>query len=129
MPSILVIDDDPHMNLILSRIFRRYGFEVQVALDGRSGIKQALAQMPDLILLDIVMPGMDGVEVARRLRQEPRSASIPIVFLTAFSPAVGRHEVKAVGADGFVSKPFAVDELVETVQAFTGPPGDDSLGH
>jgi CheY-like chemotaxis protein len=116
------------MNLILSRIFRRYGFEVQVALDGRNGIKQALSQMPDVILLDIVMPGMDGVEVARRLRNEPRCAGIPIIFLTAFSPAIGQHEVKAVAADGFVSKPFAVDELVDTVQAFTGPPGDEPSG-
>lgn len=126
MPTILVIDDDPHIHVILTRIFRRHGFTVLLALDGPGGIQQAIEHEPDLILLDIVMPGMDGVETARRLREEPCCDDIPILFLTAFAPAVGRHEAKAVAVDGFISKPFDVKDLVEKVQAFIGEAKEDN---
>lgn len=122
MPTVLVIDDDPHMGLILTRILRKHGFEIVVSTDGPSGIQEAKERLPDLIMLDIIMPGMDGVEVARRLRGEPGLANTPIVFLTAFAPAVGRHEAADVHADGFISKPFVVEELVDQVKALAGEP-------
>ena len=122
MPTVLVIDDDPHMGLILTRILTKHGFVVRVAIDGPSGLQYAKSLNPDLILLDIVMPGMDGVEVAKRLRRDPGSATIPIVFLTAFATAVGRHEARAVNVEGFISKPFVVDDLVDTVKTLCGAP-------
>lgn len=127
MPTILIIDDDPHMGVILTRILMRHGFQVLFAQNGASGIEQVETNRPDLVLLDIVMPGMDGVEVARRLRAEPRFAGMPIVFLTAFWPAVGRHEAEAVNVDGFISKPFDIDDLVAQVKALTGLTDEEEL--
>jgi CheY-like chemotaxis protein len=120
MPIVLVIDDDPHMGLILTRILRKHGFKIMVATDGPSGLALARENCPDLILLDIIMRGMDGIEVAKRLRGDSVCADIPIVFLTAFATAVGRHEASGVGVNGFISKPFVVDDLVQQVKDLTG---------
>ena len=126
MPTILVIDDDPHMGLILTHIFNRHGFVVRVATDGASGLQEARDQRPDLILLDIMQPGMDGLEVARRLQQDPECARIPILFLTAVAAARGRQAVEGVGAKGLISKPFEVDEMVAQVKALIDH--SDALG-
>jgi len=119
MPTVLVIDDDPHMGVILTRILMKHGFKIKVAMDGASGIELAINEHPDLIILDVVMPGIDGVEVARRLRGEPACAGIPIVFLTAFAPSVGKREAKGVAVDAFISKPFVVEDLVESIKELT----------
>ena len=119
MPTVLVIDDDPHMGVILTRILMKHGFTVKVAMDGPSGIELAKSEHPDLIILDVVMPGIDGVEVARRLRGEPACSGIPIAFLTAFAPSVGKREAKDVAVNAFISKPFVVEDLVESIKELT----------
>ena len=123
MPKVLVIDDDAHMCLILSKILSKQGFEILTAADGQSGIRQALDHRPDLIILDIIMPGMDGIEVAARLRAEPDCAGIPIVFLTAYASSRGRAAANGAAVDGFITKPFMVDEVVETVTALIAAAG------
>jgi DNA-binding response OmpR family regulator len=121
-PRILVIDDDANLTDVLSRYLVRDGFSVSVSHDGRSGLDAALASLPDLVVLDLMLPGIDGLEVCRRLRA---SAPIPIVMLTARADEDDRVAGLELGADDYLAKPFSPRELVARVKAVlrraTGP--------
>jgi CheY-like chemotaxis protein/MinD-like ATPase involved in chromosome partitioning or flagellar assembly len=123
MPKVLLIDDDPHLRKILSNVLHKKGYDVVIAEDGASGLRVAKRQRPDLIILDIIMPGMDGFQVAQRLHEDPTTARIPIMVLTAYATPYGRKAAVDVGVDDFVTKPFGIEDLVAKVQALTSAHG------
>jgi DNA-binding response OmpR family regulator len=115
-PTVLLVDDDPAMLRMLEVNFRLSGFIVRTSLRGDEAVELAIATPPDALVLDVMMPGLDGFEVARRLRREPSLARMPIVFLTARSQDDDRAQGEEVGGSEFVTKPFDPAVLVETVR-------------
>ncbi len=114
MPTVLVVDDDPALADVVSRYLEREGFTVEVATDGASGLERALATLPDLVVLDLMLPVLDGLEVCRRLR---KAAPIPVVMLTARGEEDDRIAGLDLGADDYVTKPFSPRELTARVKA------------
>ena len=124
MATVLVIDDDPNTLRLVGYMLERSGFDVRLAGDGEDGLAKASQQPPDLIVLDVMMPGLNGYQVCERLRADPRTASIPIIILTARSQRIDEQTALEVGADLYVSKPVAPDELVEKVKDLLSRPSD-----
>jgi two-component system, cell cycle response regulator DivK len=115
---ILVVEDNA-MNLELVRdILTAEGYEVLEASDGATGVAIAALERPSLILMDLQLPRMDGLEAARSLRADPRLREIPIVAVTAHAMKGDDEKARAAGCDGFVSKPIQVREFVATVSEF-----------
>ena len=114
---ILVIDDTKLITKIVYYQFSAAGYEVLVANDGPTGLKMASAQRPDLILLDVQMPGMDGYEVCRRLRRQKETANTPIIMLTSMSSLSNMQAGFEAGADDYITKPFEAAELKMRVSA------------
>jgi two-component system OmpR family response regulator len=114
MPKVLLIDDDPHLRDIVRFALTREGFAVIEAEDGVQGLALAAAGAPDLILLDIMMPELDGTEVCRRLRRDSR---IPIIFLSSRDDEIDRVLGLELGGDDYIGKPFSPRELVARVKA------------
>ena len=112
---MLLVDDDPAMLRLLQINFRLEGFRVETASRGDEAVAQALTDPPDVLILDVMMPGLDGYQVAARLRQDPLFAEVPIVFLTARVMEEDRAQGEAFGAD-YLTKPFDPAELIETVR-------------
>jgi DNA-binding response OmpR family regulator len=115
--SVLVVDDEPNIVLSLEFLMRQAGYDVRVARDGDSALAAIAERAPDLVLLDVMMPGRDGYEVCQAIRADPACASTRIVMLTARSREVEREKGLAMGADDYVTKPFSTRALVERVQA------------
>jgi putative two-component system response regulator len=116
---VLVIDDDPNVRDILSDLLKRERCVVHTAESGLSGIAAARAELPDLILLDVMMPDLDGFSVCRMLRDDPLTAEVPIIMITALDDRSSRLEGVKAGADEFLSKPVELSELrlrVRTMQ-------------
>jgi len=117
-PTILVVDDEEHITELLSMGLGMNGFEVVRAANGREGLAKVEEVRPDLIVLDVMMPELDGFEVARRLRQvEGAGTRVPIIFLTARDTTADKVEGLRLGSDDYVTKPFSIEELVERVKA------------
>lgn len=115
MPNtILVVDDEQHIVQLVRLYLQNEGFQVEAAFDGRQALDKARSLRPDLIVLDIMMPGLDGLEVTRELR---KSSSVPIIFLTARGDDVDRIVGLELGADDYLAKPFNPRELVARVKA------------
>jgi DNA-binding response OmpR family regulator len=112
--KILVIDDDPTLLKLLGLSLKEEGYEFDSALDGMEGLRRAYAHRPDLIILDVMMPRMDGMETCRRLREV---CDTPIIMLTAKGDLPYRLEGLSLGADDYVPKPFDIDELLLRIQA------------
>ena len=106
---VLVVDDDPTVAEVLTRYLVRAGYEVETAADGATALRLALARLPDLVVLDLMLPGIDGLEVCRRLRAV---APVPVVMLTALGEETDRIAGLELGADDYLSKPFSPRELV-----------------
>jgi DNA-binding response OmpR family regulator len=113
-PRVLVVDDDAVLADVLGRYLRREGFAVESAGDGATGLAMALDTLPDIVVLDLMLPGLDGLEVCRRLR---RVAPIPVVMLTALGEEDDRIAGLELGADDYVTKPFSPRELAARVKA------------
>ncbi|HCB01613.1 MAG TPA: hypothetical protein DEP19_04445 [Anaerolineae bacterium] len=109
--KILIVDDDPLGIATLESMFHNQGFEISQAQNGMNALKMAEQIMPDLILLDVMMPGMDGFEVCRRLRATPKLAEVPIIILTALDDRASRLQGIEAGADDFLTKPIDRQEL------------------
>lgn len=117
MPSrILVVDDQPINVQLLQRKLEREGLVVLTAGSGREAIERIVAEKPDLILLDVMMPDMDGIEVCQRLQADPDTRTIPIIFITARSSKEGKIEGLGVGAVDYITKPIDLDETVARVR-------------
>jgi DNA-binding response OmpR family regulator len=109
---ILIIDDRADSLSLLLAYFQGHAFDVMVALDGAEGIDKAVAGQPDAILLDVEMPGLDGYEVCRRLKQLPSTAGIPVIFLSASGGIEDRLAGFAAGGVDYISKPFSIEEVM-----------------
>lgn len=112
---ILVVDDEDNLRTMLCAALRYEGYDVSQASDGQEGLKAAREQRPDLIILDVMMPGLDGFAVCRRLRES--GDRTPIIFLTARDSSKDKVEGLTIGADDYLQKPFNLDELVARVEA------------
>src|SRR5215472_944944 len=115
-PSILVVDDGADSLSLLTGILTSEGFHVRAADSGRLALASADAWLPELILLDIRMPGMDGFEVCRRLKAGDKSQRVPVIFITAASDLEERLKGLAVGAVDYINKPFQREELLARVR-------------
>lgn len=114
MAKILVIDDEPSIINLVSAYLKPEGYEVFTATDGNAGLKAARAFSPDLIILDLMLPGMDGIELLTRLRRE---SDVYVIMLTARTDETDKIVGLSVGADDYVTKPFSPRELVARVKA------------
>lgn len=114
--KILVVDDDPSIVKLLRVILSAGGFEVLKAFNGEQGIEIAEEETPDIILLDIMMPDIDGFETFRRLRADPRTMDIPVLFISAKTDIDFVDRALALGAAGYITKPFRAPSLLEEVE-------------
>lgn len=117
--KILIVDDDPAGRRAMEAPLLTEDYEIVLAQDGMQALQVAGTLQPDLILLDVMMPGMDGYEVCRRLRADPNLAEVPIVMVTALDDRESKLQGLAAGADDFLSKPFDRAELRARVQTIT----------
>lgn len=115
--SILIIEDERSLVDVLTYNFQREGFEVHSAADGQEGLRRAQAILPDLVILDLMLPVIEGLEVCRQLRGGARTKEIPILMLTARSEEVDEVVGFQLGADDYVTKPFKVKPLIQRVKA------------
>jgi two-component system phosphate regulon response regulator PhoB len=116
MSKILIIDDDAHLVDVLAYNLRLAGHETLTAYDGMDGLAQAQLKSPDLIILDLMLPVMDGLEVCRRLRSDPATRNVTILMLTAKDTESDELVGFSVGADDYVTKPYSVKVLLERVK-------------
>jgi DNA-binding response OmpR family regulator len=113
--SILVVDDEPHIVLSIEFLLKQAGYAVRIARDGEAAHRAVAEQRPDLILLDVMMPGRSGYEVCQAIRATPGGDRIKIIMLSAKSRDVEQEKGLAVGADAYVTKPFSTRDLVARV--------------
>lgn len=113
---ILVVDDDEHIRKSLAQYLEMEDFDVDVASSGPEALNRAGRQAPDLVLLDIMMPGMDGFEVVEKLRQESATRQVPIILLTARGQDTDVIKGYQLGVSSYLTKPFNLDELVDTIR-------------
>lgn len=114
--KVLVVDDEEYIQHILNFSFGAEGYEVITAGDGEEAINKAKDEKPDVIVLDIMMPNMDGYEACKRLKSDPKTRAIPVILLTAKGRDVDRKLGNEAGADDYVVKPFSPGRLIERVQ-------------
>lgn len=120
MPRVLLVEDNEMNRDMLSRRLARRGWEITTAVDGRRGIELAGETRPDLILLDMSLPEIDGWEAAGILKSGERTRAIPIIALTAHAMAGDRERALAAGCDEFETKPLEIDRLLAKMEAFAG---------
>src|SRR4029078_6759250 len=117
-PFVLAVDDEEHITELIALALGYNGFDVERVADGREALAAIDRPRPDLVLLDVMMPELDGFEVVRRLRQQEGAGSqIPVIFLTARDATADKGEGLRLGADDYVTKPFSIEELIERVKA------------
>jgi len=114
---LLVVDDEPNLLRAVAACLKAENYEVSTARSGHEALLQLAESVPDLVISDIRMPGMDGYKLARQLRGSPRTALVPIVFLTAKDETADRIEGFRAGIDAYLTKPFEPDELIAVVSA------------
>jgi len=116
---ILLADDDPRVVQVVSRYLDLEGYEVEAVSDGESAVERATANPPDLVILDIMMPAIDGIEACRRIRANQATARTPILMFSALSEE--SEAARTAGADGLIAKPFTLPDLAEAVRSFFSP--------
>ena len=116
-PKILVVDDEPDALELIQYNLKAAGYDVVTAADGEEALKKARASQPALVILDVMLPEVDGLEVCKTLRREPTTSSIPIIMLTAKAAEIDRVLGLELGADDYVTKPFSPREMVLRVKA------------
>ena len=120
MKRILAVDDEPHILKLVAFSLKSGGYEVLEATDGLSAIHVACAEQPDLVLMDVMMPALDGYEACRRLKADPQTAEIPVIMLTAKTQTAEQQTGMDAGASGYITKPFTPKDLVAQVSEFLG---------
>lgn len=116
--KILVVDDSDLNRVLLYDVLNQYGFTVRVAANGAEGLRMAQEELPDLILMDLQMPVMNGLEAGRLLRSDPRTRGIVILALSSSSLLEDRDDFFATGFDGYITKPFNIRELPESIMKY-----------
>jgi len=117
MPKILLVEDNEDNRDMLSRRLIRNGYDVSLANDGGAGVAQALSEVPDLILMDMSLPVLDGWEATRRVKENPATRAIPIIALTAHAMADDREKAIAAGCDDYDTKPIDLPRLLEKIES------------
>ena len=126
MTKILIVEDNEMNRDMLSRRLARRGYQIVLAVDGGEGIAMATAESPDLILLDMSLPVVDGWEATRRLKAEPRTRVIPVIGLTAHAMAGDREKVIDAGCDDYDTKPVELPRLLQKIEALLTRTGERS---
>ncbi len=121
MTRVMIVEDEPHIVESLSFLLTREGFDVRAMDDGAAALRALEAEPPDVLVLDVMLPGLDGFELLRRLRAAPALKSLPVLMLTAKGQRRDREIAEAAGADRFMTKPFSNAELVAAVKALAAP--------
>jgi len=116
MPRILLVEDNEMNRDMLSRRLQRKGYSVLIAVDGEQGLATAYSEMPDLILMDISLPFIDGYEVTRRLKANPRTRNIPVIALTAHALLTDRDKALKAGCNDYDTKPVDFTRLTEKIE-------------
>jgi len=117
MPKVLVVDDEPDAVELIDFNLKAAGYEVVIAADGNEALKKARSSLPDLIVLDLMLPEVDGLEVCKILRRDPATAAIPIIMVTAKAGEIDRVLGLELGADDYITKPFSPRELLARIRA------------
>ena len=118
--TVLLVEDNEDNRIVYSTILRHFGYQVTEALNGEEGIAKARAERPDLILMDISIPIIDGWEATQVLKHDPATNEIPIIALTAHALATDRAKAEEVGCDGYLAKPCEPRRVVAEVERFIG---------
>ncbi len=121
MSSILIVEDTSEQRDLVSMYLEMNGYHVEVANDGLQGLAQARKLKPDLILLDLGMPKMDGYQMIAELRSDEKLKEVPVVVISAWTAATHRDRAKAAGANVFITKPFELGHILTTVQKYAQP--------
>ena len=116
--TVLIVEDNPNNRMIMRDMMEVQGHRTLEAVDGPAGLDMALKHKPDLILMDVQLPGMDGYEVTRRLKAHDDTKAIPIIAVTSFAMKGEEDRARQAGCDAYLSKPIDIHKLVETVQKF-----------
>jgi len=120
MPKILLVEDNEMNRDMLSRRLLRRGYEVVIAVDGQQGVEFALREQPQLVLMDMSLPVIDGWEATRRLKADPATRQIPVIALTAHAMAGDREQALAAGCDDYDTKPIELTRLLPKIEKFAG---------
>lgn len=118
MPRILVIDDSPTILYMVTNMIAQGGHETITATNGEQALKMAINQQPDLVLLDVILPRLNGYEVCRQLKSTPQTADIPVVMITSKTKDKDRKWGMEQGADDYITKPFDADDLLDVIKRF-----------
>ena len=121
-PTILIVDDEPNILLSLRFLMKKAGYEVRTAKDGEEALAEIALAMPDLVLLDVMMPKLDGFTVCQRIRATPAWRDLRVIMLTARGRDVERDKGLAVGADDYITKPFSTKDAIDRVAAALAKP-------
>ena len=117
MARILVVEDNPDNMMLTVMLLESAGHAVLMAVDAEAGLALARAERPDLILMDIQLPGMDGLEATALLRQDDATRSVPVIALTALAMKGDEERIRAAGCDGYIAKPIGIQDFLATVAA------------
>lgn len=120
MGTILVVEDTPSEMELMSHYLRESGYGVISAVTAQEAMAKAIEQRPDVIVTDVVMPGMSGFELCRSLRREPATQSVPIIICTSKNQEIDRLWGMKQGADAYITKPFTREQLIRTIKSVTG---------
>jgi len=115
MAHVLVVDDSPTETHIISSALEKHGHSISVAINGKDGVEKATKLVPDLILMDVVMPELNGFQATRQLSKEPSTANIPVIMVTTKDQKTDKMWAERQGAKGYITKPFAENDLIEEV--------------
>lgn len=118
MTKILVIEDNPNNVYLISFILEKHGFEFTVAITGEEGVEKAIEVQPDLILMDIKLPGIDGFEATRRIRESGKLPGVPIIALTSYAMAGDREKALSMGCTGYIEKPIDPDRIISQIKEY-----------
>jgi DNA-binding response OmpR family regulator len=115
---ILLVDDDPRLSNIVAMYLNIEGYEVATAQNGEEGLAQIEEQVPDLVILDVMMPGLDGLETCKRIRSDPRTTNLPVLMFSALSGEDDIERARLAGANHLITKPFNLVGLGSVVRSF-----------
>jgi twitching motility two-component system response regulator PilH len=118
MARILIVDDSPTQTLSLSKILKKHGHEILTAKDGIEGVEVAKAELPDLVLMDVVMPKINGFQATRQITKNPSTSHIPVILVTTKDQETDRIWGERQGAKGYITKPVSEETLVEAMGKF-----------
>jgi two-component system, OmpR family, phosphate regulon response regulator PhoB len=120
-PRVLLVEDETDLAFLLDRALRQAGFETLCCVEGNVALARGLAAPPDLFVFDWMLPGIDGIELCRRLKADPRTAHVPVLMITARGREVDVFRALAEGADDCLLKPFALSEFLNRARSLVGP--------